>query len=89
MIKHGSQVTLLVVILNGHKSNISKEKKLKKDYIHIKRWIFRRGIELHWFSELGDWFIYLRYKVPLPHMQEIFEIRFSSAGFMKSRYVLR
>lgn len=59
-----------------------------KEYIHIQPWIFHRGFELYWFSECGDWFVYLRYKVPLPHMQKIFEIRFSSAGFMKTKYIL-
>lgn len=69
-------------------SNLER-RDMDKQYINFNKWIFHRGFQLHWFKESGDWFIYLRYKVPLPHMQEILELRFSSAGFMKSRYVLR
>ena len=62
---------------------------MDKQYINIDKWIFHRGFQIDWFTDSGDWFVYLRYKVPLPHMKEIFELRFSSAGFMKSRYILR
>lgn len=58
-------------------------------FINIDPWIFHRGFQLQCFTDGGDWFIYLRYKVPLPHMQEIHEIRFSSAGFMRSKYILK
>jgi hypothetical protein len=62
---------------------------MEKEYLHINKWIFHRGFEVHWFSGYGDWFVYLRYKTPLPHIQEIRELRFSSAGFMKSKYILK
>lgn len=62
---------------------------MEKEYFHIDKWInlIHRGFEIHWFSGYGDWFIYFRYKIPIPHNQEIHEIRFSSAGFIKSIYL--
>ena len=62
---------------------------MEKEYLNIDKWILYRGFQIHWFKGYGDWFLYLRYKIPIPHAQEINEIRFSSVGFMKSKYVLR
>lgn len=62
---------------------------MKKDYIHIQRSILNRVFEVHWFSEYGDWFIYFRCKTPIINRMEVSEIRFSSVGFMKSRYIIK
>ena len=46
-------------------------------------------LSFHWFTDCGDWFIYLRWNIPSFHCVEVKEIRFSSAGFMTSEYILR
>lgn len=60
---------------------------MDKDYLRWKLWRF----SIDWFIDSGDWFLYFRYNKPYHKLHryykfKIHEIRFSSAGFIKSSY---
>ena len=61
--------------------------KKDKDFISWKLWRF----SIDWFTDNGEWFLYFRYWKPYHKSHKYYsfkisEIRFSSAGFMCSKY---
>lgn len=48
------------------------------DILWFRTWHFH----FKWFTDCGDWFIYLEWRTK----KETWYIRFSSAGFMKGKY---